>query len=167
MGSWWRKGYAVEGLWMKTTRRHRQGTKLGAAKSFGSYMGHVSKENNLAVEKLLLKIKETVDSRAKGNNTGLIKGDKIGVGIGNDPGVVQNGFHHVAYKVVDKQDVGCLILWIKIEPNMTSTSQLHISTTYLSVAIICRFWPCRRRIGDQNDDCNHGSLLMDGTRGDI
>ncbi|CAI8596497.1 unnamed protein product [Vicia faba] len=82
---------------------------------------------NLAVEKLLAQdtfrevrskrekrkeMKEAVDSRTKGNSTALSKGSKIGVGIGNgnDPGVVQNGFHHVAYnengKAVDKQDVG-------------------------------------------------------------
>ncbi|XP_058788252.1 uncharacterized protein LOC131662476 [Vicia villosa] len=82
---------------------------------------------NLAVEKLLAQdtfrevrskrekrkeMKEAVDSRTKGNITGLSKGGKIGIGIGNDPGVVQNGFHHVAYKengkAVDKQDVGSL-----------------------------------------------------------
>ncbi|CAK8565468.1 unnamed protein product [Lathyrus sativus] len=78
---------------------------------------------NLAVEKLLAQdtfrevrskrekrkeMKEAVDSRTRGNSTGLSRGGKIG--IGNDPGVVQNGFHHMAYKengkAVDKQDVG-------------------------------------------------------------
>lgn len=37
-----------------------------------------------------------MDSRTRGNSTGLSRGGKIG--IGNDPGVLQNGFHHVAYK---------------------------------------------------------------------
>lgn len=42
------------------------------------------------------------------NITGLSRGGNIG--IGNDPGVLQNEFHLVAYKengkAVDKQDVG-------------------------------------------------------------
>ncbi|KAL5063639.1 hypothetical protein RYX36_025376 [Vicia faba] len=56
------------------------------------------KEHNAVCD--MLKIKEAVNSRMKGNSTRLIKGGKIGVGInnGNDLGVVQNGFHHVAYK---------------------------------------------------------------------
>ncbi|CAI8608988.1 unnamed protein product [Vicia faba] len=57
------------------------------------------KEHNAVCD--MLKIKEAVNSRMKGNSTRLIKGGKIGVGInnGNDLGVVQNGFHHVAYKI--------------------------------------------------------------------
>ncbi|XP_027187189.1 uncharacterized protein [Cicer arietinum] len=55
-----------------------------------------------------LKMKEAIDSRTRGNSMGLSRGGKIG--IGNDPGILQSGLAHVAYKengkAVDKQEVG-------------------------------------------------------------
>ncbi|KAI5409686.1 hypothetical protein KIW84_055220 [Lathyrus oleraceus] len=96
---------------------------------------------NLAVEKLLAQdtfrevrskrekrkeMKEAVDSRTRGNSTGLSRGGKIG--IGNDPGVLQNGFHHVAYKengkAVDKQDVGSVCATV-----MSSTTHVAGKST--------------------------------------